>query len=712
LIHMNNRSNTSKCRWFPKEYALTVNYSLGAPKSFRVSEDGRRVFFLRAISGTSRVLDVWMLDTQDAREVLLFSATKPTRMGRVGVSDPVAERLRKERLRETATGITSYSIDAKGSLVAFAIGGDLYVQSVDSSRSSSFMPLGDATDVHLSPNGQFISFVAGGELFVADVRGGNIKNPFRISPASTPAITWGLPDFIAAEEMDRYDGHWWSPNSKYCIFEGVDESDVNIWRIANPSDPSSEPRLIRYPQAGTSNAKLSLHIWSGQRGTQEIFWDRARFPYLVAVRWKSDDEPTIIAQSRSQRIIRVLRVNLHNGRTTPVYDKRDKLWVELILGVPTWSPDGQVIDAPDAELRVLRRGRTIRSTPKAQVRAFVGVLADGTMVYTASEDPRNTQVWVSRGDHSHQIVSPAIGVYSAAIGGNTIVVHGTTLGERPHYAMVHSVSQGKAITVPIKSLAATVRIHPSPHFFITKRRRICYSILFPQQYDGVSELPILMDPYGGPSSQRCQHSSPLFTASQWFADQGFAVIVADGRGTLGRGRSWEKSVAGDLIGPILEDQIAVLKDAVRRHGQLNSEKVAIRGWSFGGYLAAMAVIYSPHIFKTAIAGAPVTDWRYYDTHYSERYLGTPNAHADLYDRCSTIIGARKLKRPLFLIHGFEDDNVVCAHSLKLSQALFESGVPHRFLPLIGVTHMTASGTTAESLLNMQLAFLRETLDLD
>ena len=709
---MNSPRNTSKCRWFPKEYALTVNYSLGAPKTFRVSEDGRRVFFLRATSGTSRILDVWMLDIQNPREVLLFSATKTTREGRVGNSDPIAERLRKERLRETATGVTSYSIDAQGSLVAFAISGDIYIQPVDGSRHSSFMSIGDATDVHLSPNGQFVSFVSGGELFVAEVHGGTVREPVRISPASTPTTTWGLPDFVAAEEMDRYDGQWWSPDSKCCIFEGVDESDVNIWRIANPSDPSSEPRLIRYPQAGTSNAKLSLYVWSSQRGRQQIFWDNARFPYLVAVRWKSAAEPTIIVQSRPQNSVRVLLVNLHTGHTTPLYDKRDKLWVELILGVPTWSPDGQVIDAPDAELRVLKMGRKCRSVPKAQVRAFVGMLADGTMVYTASEDPRNIQVWASRDDHTHRMVSPEIGVYSAVTGGNTIVIHGTTLGDSPHYAMVHSGSLEQTITIPVMSLAEPVRIHPSPQFFATKRRHICYSILFPQHYDGISELPILMDPYGGPSSQRCQHSSPLFTASQWFANQGFAVIVADGRGTLGRGRSWEKAVAGDLIGPILEDQVTVLRDAVRKYRQLNSGKVAIRGWSFGGYLAAMAVIYSPHIFKAAIAGAPVTDWRYYDTHYSERYLGDPNAHAALYDRSSALIAAPKLKRPLFLIHGLEDDNVVCAHSLKLSQALFQSGIPHRFLPLIGVTHMTSSGATATSLLNMQLAFLREALDLN
>ena len=145
--------------------------------------------------------------------------------------------------------------------------------------------------------------------------------------------------------------------------------------------------------------------------------------------------------------------------------------------------------------------------------------------------------------------------------------------------------------------------------------------------------------------------------------------------------------------------------------------MAIRGWSFGGYLAALAILRRPDVFHAAIAGAPVADWRLYDTHYTERYLGTPQDEPDAYDRTSLVAEVARAQaeerpvRPLLLIHGLADDNVVAAHTLQLSSALLAAGRPHRVLPLSGVTHMTPQEVVAENLLLLQLAFLRESLGL-
>jgi dipeptidyl-peptidase-4 len=220
-----------------------------------------------------------------------------------------------------------------------------------------------------------------------------------------------------------------------------------------------------------------------------------------------------------------------------------------------------------------------------------------------------------------------------------------------------------------------------------------------------------MDPYGGPWVQRCIKSSLSYTVSQWFADQGFAVIVADGRGTPGRGRTWEKEIFGDLATKAVEDQVSALDDALAKGAPIDIGKVAIRGWSFGGYLAAAAVLLRPDRFHVAVAGAPVTDWRYYDTHYSERYLGNPRENPAAYDRCSAVLLATQLARPLLLIHGLNDDNVVVAHTLRLSEALFEAGREHYVLPLTGITHMAASKTGMEHMLNIQLSFIRRSLGL-
>jgi dipeptidyl-peptidase-4 len=220
---------------------------------------------------------------------------------------------------------------------------------------------------------------------------------------------------------------------------------------------------------------------------------------------------------------------------------------------------------------------------------------------------------------------------------------------------------------------------------------------------------VLLDPYGGPHAQRVMRSRAAFHASQWLADQGFDVLVIDGRGTPRRGPARERAVLGDLAGPVLDDQVEGLHAAAELEPRLDLSRVGIRGWSFGGYLAALAVLRRPDIFHAAVAGAPVTDWRLYDTAYTERYLGHPDEEPTNYERSDLTPLAPELTRPLMLIHGLADDNVVVAHTLQLSRALLEAGRPHTVLPLSGVTHMTPQESVAENLLLLQVAFLHEHL---
>ena len=256
-------------------------------------------------------------------------------------------------------------------------------------------------------------------------------------------------------------------------------------------------------------------------------------------------------------------------------------------------------------------------------------------------------------------------------------------------------------------------------------RQIRSALLFPSWHEpGSGPLPVLLDPYGGPHSQRVLAARGAYLTSQWFAEQGFAVLVADGRGTPGRGPAWDRAVAGDLADPVLADQVDALHAAAEQFSDLDLSRVAIRGWSFGGYLSALAVLRRPDVFHAAVAGAPVTEWRLYDTHYTERYLGLPGENAR---------GLRQLLRgpgrrtapsrrpgqgqdrgkaafgPMMLIHGLADDNVVAAHTLRLSSALLAAGYAHTVLPLSGVTHMTPQEVVAENLLLLQLDFLRQSL---
>jgi dipeptidyl-peptidase-4 len=250
-------------------------------------------------------------------------------------------------------------------------------------------------------------------------------------------------------------------------------------------------------------------------------------------------------------------------------------------------------------------------------------------------------------------------------------------------------------------------------------RQIRAALLFPSWYEpGSGPLPVLLDPYGGPHSQRVLAARGAYLTSQWFAEQGFAVLIADGRGMAGRGPAWDRAVAGNLADPVLEDQVDALHAAAEQFGDLDLSRVAIRGWSFGGYLAALAVLRRPDVFHAAVVGAPVTDQHLYDTFYTERYLGLPADNPGAYDNCSPVRDAERLQRagrdkttfrPMMIIHGLADDNVVAAHTLRLSSALLAAGYPHTVLPLSGVTHMTPQEVVAENLLLLQIDYLRDAL---
>jgi dipeptidyl-peptidase-4 len=337
------------------------------------------------------------------------------------------------------------------------------------------------------------------------------------------------------------------------------------------------------------------------------------------------------------------------------------------------------------------------------VRAVLAV-DGGEITFQANpiDDATCLHVWRRHADGTLAALTRQPGVHSAAVGGACTVLRSATLDEPGTQS--YTTTGGYLV-----SYAERPSVEPNVELFEAGDDRLAAALLLPHDHDG-TPLPVLLDPYGGPHALRVIRSYNAFTTSQWFADQGFAVVVADGRGTPGRGSAWERAVHGDLATAPLDDQVAALEAAAARCDLLDLDRVAIRGWSFGGYLAALAVLRRPDVFHAAVAGAPVTDWRLYDTHYTERYLGDPAERGDDYDRSSLRDDAPALVRPLLMIHGLADDNVVAAHTLRLSSALLASGRAHEVLPLVGITHMTSQEVVAENLLLHQLEFLRRALD--
>ena len=703
---------------FPRQYARTQRLTLGEPRNVSVSADGTRAMFLRSRAGDDPVNCLWvrhLLPADGTAGEGTADAGIPT--DDVLVADPVAllasadaaagedlppeERARRERMREGAGGITSYATDRAGTVAAFTLAGRLFVAGLLSARARELPVEGPVFDPRPDPTARRLAYVSGSRLRIAELDGSS----WELAGEADPDVTWGSADFVAAEEMHRFRGYWWSPDGTAVAACRVDNSPLQQWWIGDPADPRREPQAVRYPAAGTPNPDVTLHVLALDGGLVEVMWDRDALPYLATVSWVTPDRLLLGVQSRDQRTSVVLEADPVTGDTAPLFTDVDDAWVELVPGSPAVLDDGRLVVAADREGRrcLLVDGVDV-TPPEVQVRSIAHVGHDLTFLGNPLGDATVLHVYHWDGVSVTQVTHDD-GVHAVS-DGRPALVRVARL-DRPG-AEWRGAEWTGASGITLRSVAETPLVRPNVTLHEYGEHRIATAVLLPHDHDG-SKLPVLLDPYGGPHAQRVVQSCNAFLTSQWFADQGFAVVVADGRGTPGRGTAFERAVHLDLATAVLDDQVTALHGAASEHPELDLSRVAIRGWSFGGYLAALAVLQRPDVFHAAVAGAPVTEWRLYDTHYTERYLGDPTVDAAPYARTSLLPLAQQLTRPLLLVHGLADDNVVAAHTLQLSSALLAAGRPHEVLPLVGVSHMTPQEVVAENLLLHQLDFLHRAL---
>jgi dipeptidyl-peptidase-4 len=718
---------------FPRQQARTQRFTLGAPRAFQISPDGSRITFLRTKGGDDPVTCLWEADADTGAERLI---AHPASLGADEENLPPEERARRERVRETAAGIVSYATDAAHSLAVFALSGQVYTIALGGPPGHPAEPRlvparVPALDPRPDPDGRKVAYVHQGALRVIDLRTGEDH-----VVAAEAGVTFGLAEFVAAEEMSRSRGYWWSPDGARLLIARVDESPVKRWHIADPAHPERAPAAVRYPAAGTPNAEVSLVIAPadaeapGTLTTELSSWDRNELPYLVTACW--DDDLIIVVQSRDQKTMKLI-----NGTTGKlILEDRDPHWTDIVGGVPAQLSDGRIVwtrISEDTRRLIIAPAPELATAapltpPGLHIREILGT--DGQVVLLrGSTEPTEIGVWSfdagtaapvgtrtdetgGTGETSRLTeIATEPGLHTArALGGTAVVSSRTLAGNR---LSVRITRNGKE-TGEITSLAQEPALpRPQPRLLNAGPTGIRTAVLFPSWHQPGTKLPVLMDPYGGPQAQQVLKACGIFLASQWFAEQGFAVVVADGRGTPGRGSAWDRTVAGNLATGALEDQVTALHAAAAEFADLDVSRVGIRGWSFGGYLSALAVLRRPDVFHAAVVGAPVSDWRLYDTHYTERYLGDPAEHPAAYDMSSLNNdpgrAVTSVIRPLLIIHGLADDNVFVAHSLRLSSALLAAGYPHSVLPLSGVTHMTPQEVVAENLLLLQVEFLRSSI---
>ena len=688
---------------FPRQHARTRRYSLGRPRTFTVAEDGSRVAFLRSRSGDDPVGCLWVFDMETGEERLVFDPAEVT-PDEEHLSPE--ERDRRERRRESLTGVTDYATDKAATMAAFAMNGELYAAGLTGGRGAWRIAVGvaDPFDPRPDPGGRRIAYVAEGALRVVDADGANDRE---LASDPDPDVHWGLAEFVAAEEMERLRGYWWSPDGDRIVAARVDERPVETWYIASPVDPQAPPRSVRYPRAGTDNAIVTLTIFDvAGDGRTGVDWDLDAFPYLVSVTWTPNGPLTIVVQSRDQTTWRILRVDPDSGRSELIREDHDERWLDIVPGVPAWLEDGRLVTTIDTDdtRRVAVDGEPV-TPPGLQVAQLLD--AGDVVWFCATDDPTEMHVWHVDAAGELTRVTEEPGVHAAEVAGDVAVVTSMTTDRLP---FVQVLREGKEVG-EIRSFAEEPVLMPVPTFFVGGRRDLRMALFTPGGTEPGEPLPVLLDPYGGPHFGVVRRMMPILLESQWFADQGFAVLVIDGRGTPNRGPAWDREVHRNLADPVLEDQVDGLHAAAERFPFLDLDRVAIRGWSFGGFLAAMAVLRRPDVFHAAVSGAPVTDGTLYDTHYTERYLGMPQVETHAYDRYRLLDDAPNLTRPLMLIHGIADDNVYVANTLQLSRRLLEAGRPHAVLPLSGITHAPRDPEVAENLLQLQVRFLRDALGI-
>lgn len=736
---------------FPRQHARTQRFTLGVPRAFTVAPDGERVVFLRSRSGTDTAQVLWVLDlpaegaAEGVRERV--AADPAALLGGSQEDLPAAERARRERSREGSAGVVAYATDSAVTTAAFALSGRLFAADLtaaardqaqdqaqdaaqdgatnaaqDAARSGGARELpvpGPVVDPRPSPDGRWIAFAAGGALRVVAADGTHER---ALAEPDGADVTWGLAEFIAAEEMSRYRGYWWAPDGNRLLVARVDETPVARLHIADPAMPSKPPAEVRYPAAGTANATVSASIVDLEGQVTPVRWDIDAFPYLADVHWSAGGAPLLAVQDRAQRRLVTLAVDLVSGATSVLAEESDPIWVELLPGSPAWTPDGRLVRlAVRAGRNRLLVGEDVLTGDDLHVRGIVDVGDDAVVVSASADDPTQLHLYRVATDGQGGVLrlTTRAGYHRGASRGGLAVVLTATLDSpvRTVTLLRHEAS-GVSPSGEIASLAATPPLTVNVRMLTVGERDWRAALLLPRDHVPGTRLPVVLDPYGGPHAQMVQHAQPIFLRAQWLADQGFAVLVVDGRGTPGRDVAWEQSIHHDFAGVTLADQVDALHAVAALEPDLDLSRVGIRGWSYGGYLAALAVLRRPDVFHAAVAGAPVTDWLLYDTHYTERYLGHPDepaterseSGAAVYERNSLMTGWQEPNRPLLLIHGLADDNVVAAHTLRLSAALLAAGRAHQVLPLSGVTHMTPQEVVTENLAKLQIEFLREALD--
>ena len=696
---------------FLRDYAETRGFMLGRPVNATPTPDGTAVIFLRAKSARepSQELYEFAVASGQTRRLL---APEDALKGAAERLSP-EEKARRERQRISVGGFTAFSISKDSAMVLLSLSGKLYVlDRADGGVRELATGAGTIVDPKFSPDSKSVAYVRDQDVYVFDLTTGKER---AVTTGGTEKVTHGLAEFVAQEEMARYSGFWWSPDSRSIAYQESDASKVETWYPADPSQPGNPPQPVFYPRPGKENVVVRIGVVPVDDPGKTVWldYDRAKYPYLGKVTWKEEGPLTLTVLSRDQRDLALLKVDSDTGKTNVLLTEHDDAWINLGQDVPVWlskeNGGGFLWASERTGWRDLERrtadgqlGDILTQGGSDNFHTLAGV-ADGRAYCLGDYQTPLLTAWIRISLDGRTVHGQGTDVTSQVTFGDcqTLFVSTNYWPTALPRTIVRCVSDKMDTLVgELPSVAI------DPPFFPNITLNLIDSddlnspswgdgylsiVIRPRDFDSNSKrkYPVIVDVYGGPGHQQVVASMRPYLLDQWLADQGFIVVAIDGRGTPGRGRDWERAIAGHFGSVPLDGQIEALQRLGTKYPEMDLDRVGITGWSFGGYMSALAVLRRPDVFKAGVAGAPVVDWMDYDTCYTERYLGVPGdgRWPDAYKEGSLLTYAADLSRPLLLIHGTADDNVYFRHSLKLEEALFRAGKEAEFLPLNSFTHM-------------------------
>ena len=696
-------------------------------RSARFSPDGKLVTYLQGSAESKDRLDLWAHDIATGRNALLVDSR--SLVADAGTLSP-EEEARRERQRTVAlAGIVDYQFSADSRLLLIPIAGDLFLYDLKAPRAGSAVrrltsTAAAETDARFSPRGRFVSFVREQNLYVIEVATGRET---AVTREGAGLVSFGMAEFIAQEEMDRDTGYWWSPDERMIALTRVDESTVD--EVERFEIYAETVRVIRqrYPAAGRPNARVDLWVATlagAAISLRELPAAAASEGYLARVAWFPDSRALAVQrQTRDQKRLELLKVDTASGAARRLLEERSDTWVELhdeltfLKGQPAflWASyrSGHkhlyLYDLDGKLLRPVTAGEWM-VVGDSRERAIEGVdEAKGLVYFTANRDtPIERHLYAAplTGSSDTAGIEARIRRLTEGAGWHSVSMAGdaqrwldtfSTPDTPPSLTLRHTTSKRPSVLVA-NTLGAShpyapyLAAHRTPEFGTLRAadgQVMHFTMLKPLGFDPSKRYPVIVEVYGGPGVQRVQRAWGGYYR-QYLAQQGFVVFMLDNRGSGNRGRAFETALYHRMGSIEIEDQVKGV-DYLRSLTFVDPSRIGVWGWSYGGYMALMAMVRAPEHFAAGVSGAPVTDWRLYDTHYTERYMGVPEAgspesNPEGYRDGNVMTHAAALKGPLLVMHGMADDNVLFTHSTALFKRLQDLGKPFEVMPYPGSKH--------------------------